>query len=110
MIRETIEKIENRLQGARTLDADRRQELQDLVSRLKTEVEDLSRTRSEHAESIAGFADLSSREAMREEQDPQLLQLAVKGLRESAREFETTHPRLTETVNTICSTLSNLGI
>jgi len=110
MIRETIETIEDRLRGAHTVDADRRRELLELVRRLKTEVEDLSTTRAEHAESIAGFADVSSREAIREEGDPQLLQLAVQGLRRSAREFETTHPKLTETVNTICSTLSNLGI
>jgi hypothetical protein len=81
-----------------------------LVGTLKSEVAALSKTHGEQAESIAGFADLSTHEATRAEQNPRLLKLSLEGLGSSVKELEDSHPRLVQIVNAISNTLSNLGI
>ena len=110
MIEDTIEKIQARLESAEAIKDDRRQELLQLLGRLKSEVADLSKTHGEQAESIAGFAEVSTHEATRAEQNPQLLQLSLQGLKSSVQELEESHPRLVQLVNAISNTLSNLGI
>lgn len=110
MIEDTIGKIEARIQSAESIQGDRRRELLQLVGTLKSEVADLSATHQEEAESIAGFAEVSTREATRTSQNPDLLRLSLQGLSSSVSEFEKTHPRLVQIVNSISQTLSNLGI
>ncbi len=110
MIENTIGKIEERIRGAETIKDERRQELLQLLGTLKSEVAELSKTHEEQAQSIAGFAEVSAHEATRAEQNPELLQLSLKGLGSSVRELEGSHPRLVQIVNAISSTLSNLGI
>lgn len=110
MIEDTISKIEARVQSTESLKEERRRELLALLGTLKTEVAELSKTHGEQAQSIAGFAELSTYEATRSQQNPQLLRLSLQGLTSSATEFERSHPRLVRIVNAISSTLSNLGI
>jgi hypothetical protein len=110
MIEETIGKIESRLQSADSISDERRRELLNLLSTLKAEVAGLSRTHGEEAESIAGFAEISAREATRSEQNPQLLKLSLEGLNSSVKGFEESHPRLVQIVGAVTNTLSNLGI
>jgi len=110
MIEDTIRNIEARIQNSEAIKDDRRRELLQLLGTLKDEVAELSKTHSEQAESIAGFAELSAHEATREKQNPQLLKLSLKGLNSSVQEFERSHPQLVQIVNTISNTLSNLGI
>lgn len=110
MIDETIGKIEARIQSADSVSEERRRELLQLLGTLKSQVAELSRTHSEHAQSIAGFTELSAHEAMRKEQNPQLLDLSLKGLNSSIEGFEKSHPKLAQIVNEISKTLSNLGI
>ena len=110
MIEDTIGKIEARIQSADLIKEDRRRELLELLNRLKTEVETLSKTHGEQAQSIAGFADISAHEATRSEQNPDLLKLSLRGLTASVEGIEESHPRLARIVNAISNTLSNLGI
>jgi len=110
MIEKTISEIAAKIRGAETVRPDRRQELLKLLATLKTEVAKLSQTNSEQADSIAGFAQLSTHEAMRAEQNPQLRELSLQGLRSSVEDLEQSHPRLTQIVNRISKTLSDLGI
>ena len=110
MLDETITRIREKLDKAEALDEARKTELKALVSTLEAEVHDLARTRAEHAESIASFAQLTAHEATRQEPNPHLLRLAVTGLRSSVSGFESSHPRLVETVNAAATMLSNLGI
>jgi len=105
-----VGKIENRIQAAESINEQRRQELLELVGTLKAEVAELSKTHGEQAQSIAGFTELSTHEATRTEQNPQLLKLSLEGLNSSVGGFEQSHPRLVQIVNAISSTLSNLGI
>ena len=41
---------------------------------------------------------------------PELLKLSLEGLSASVQQFETSHPRLVETVNAISLMLSNSGL
>jgi hypothetical protein len=62
------------------------------------------------AKSSAGFAQVSTHEATRPSQRPELLRLSLAGLEKSVDEFKTTHPRLVEIVGSLSASLSNLGL
>ncbi len=110
MVEQTITQIEERIKKAKSLDEEKKKQLLDLLSTLKTEVSKLSRTDAEDAQSITGFTEVSIHEATREEKNPQLLKLSLKGLSTSVERFENSHPKLVGIVNSICNTLSDIGI
>ena len=110
MIQETLEKIEARLKSSEAIPAEKREELERLLETLKSEIARLSRTHAEQAQSIAGFTEVSAHEATREQPNPRLLKLSLDGLVSSVEEFETSHPKLVQIVNSISTTLANLGI
>jgi len=110
MVEETITQIEARIKKAKSLDDERKKELLDLLSTLKTEVSKLSKTDAEDAPSIDVFTEVSILEAIRAEKNPQLLKLSLRGLSTSVERFENSHPKLVGIVNSICNTLSNIGI
>jgi len=110
MIEETLKKIEARVRDADSIAGDRKIELLELLSTLHSEVAALAQTHREHAESIASFTDLSTREATRTQRNPRLLELSRAGLSSSVEEFEQSHPRLVEIVNAISNALASLGI
>ena len=110
MIEKTISDIEAKISGADSVSTERKQELLQLLGKLKTEVGVLSKTNVEQADSIAGFTQLSAHEATRSEQNPQLRELSLQGLRSSVEDIEQSHPRLAQIVNSISKTLSDLGI
>ena len=110
MIDETIHRIRERIDKADTLSDDRKKELLGLVTTLQAEVEDLSKTRREQAESVARFAELSTHEATRQERDRHLVDVSLQGLAGSVRKLEVSHPRLAEIVNQMCITLADMGI
>jgi chromosome segregation ATPase len=110
MIEDTIGKLEAKIQSAESIREDRRRELAQLLGTLKAEVAELSKTHREQAQSVARFAEVSTHEAIRTEQNPKLLKLSLEGLGSSVDELEKSHPRLVQIVNAISHTLSNLGI
>jgi Mg2+ and Co2+ transporter CorA len=110
MNEKTISEIEARIRGADSISDDRKRELLQLLGTLKSEVGVLEKTHNEQARSIAGFAQLSAHEATRADQNPQLRELSIRGLRSSVEGFEKSHPQLVAIVNTISNTLSHLGI
>ena len=110
MIEDTVGKIEAKIRAADSIQDDKKRELLQLLGTLKSEVGKLSETHGEQAESIAGFTRVSAHEAIRSEQNPELLELSLKGLSSSVEGFEKSHPRLVQIVNAVSNTLSNLGI
>ncbi len=110
MIQDTIQKIETRLQDADNLSPDARTELTTLLGELKSEVAQITDSHADQARSIAGFADLSTHEAVRKETNADALNHSLGGLKSSVDEFEQSHPQLVSVVNRICTALSNLGI
>jgi len=105
-----LSEIEAKIRAADNISDDRKRELLQSLSTLKAEVDKLSRTHDEEAQSIAGFAQLSAHEAIRQQQNPASLQHSLEGLRSSVEGFEKSHPQLVRIVNNISNMLSNLGI
>jgi hypothetical protein len=110
MIQDTIGKIEERIRKAEAIKDESRSELLNLLSNLKAVVANLSSTDAEKAQSIASFTDVSTHEATRDDRNPELVQHSLKGLTSSVEGFEQSHPKLVQVVNSISTTLSNLGI
>lgn len=110
MLQDHIEKIESKVQGAKGIPEETKNELMGLLSTLKSEIGDLSRTHGEDADSITRFTEVSAHEATREERKPELVKVAVQGLSSSVEGFESSHPGLVQIVNRIATILSNMGI
>src|SRR5262245_21739926 len=110
MIRDTISKIEPKLRQSSAVTPESRQELLDLLAQLKTEITDLAQSDAQQAETIAGQTELSTREAISEQRNPESLRRSLDELSASVDGFESSHPKLVEIVNRIATTLSNLGI
>jgi hypothetical protein len=110
MIQDTIAELEARLQSTDSVKPESRAELLALLETLRAEIAGLSATHGEQARSIAGFTSLSAHEALRQQRDPELMNLSLNGLSSSVRQFESSHPALVQLVNRICQTLANLGI
>jgi gas vesicle protein len=110
MIENTMKKIRAKIQQESSVTNEKKNDLLSLLSVLESEVTQLSKTNSEHAESIAGFIERSTHEATRRKKDPELLELSLTGLTVSAKGFEASHPVLVESINNICTFLANMGI
>ena len=110
MIEDTLSKIEARIETTEAIKADSKVELLGLITTLKTEIDQLSQTNQDQAQTIAVFAQVSAHEATRDEKNPQLLKLSLDGLSASVGGFEQSHPKLVDIVNRICTTLSSLGV
>ena len=110
MIQETITQIEAGIKEAKSLNDEKKRELLNLLSNLKTEVSEFSKTHPEPTQSITSFAAVSIHEAIREEKNPQLLELSLQGLSTAVEGFESSHPRLVGIVNSICLSLSKSGV
>jgi hypothetical protein len=110
MAQNTIKKIEKMIRANKSLSGDNKTQLLDLLAKLKPEIEKLSKVQAEHAESVAGFVERSTHEALRREKNPTLLKLAIDDLAASVKGFEASHPKLVETVNYIAIALANIGI
>ena len=61
MIEKTIGEIEAKIRSADSVSDERKRELLQLLGTLKSEVGKLSKTHDEHAQSIAGFANVAER-------------------------------------------------
>jgi hypothetical protein len=110
MIQDTLSRIEARIEKTESIKADSKVELLELLTTLKTEIDQLSQTNRDQAQTITGFAQVSAHEATRDEKNPQLLKLSLDGLSASVEGFEQSHPKLVDIVNRICTTLSSLGV
>lgn len=110
MVDETLAKIEARIRASESLSPERKGELLELLGQLRREVGALPPADADAARSITGFTEVSAHEATRQRRDPKRLRHALDGLRASVTEFEESHPNLVRIVNSICNTLSNLGI
>ena len=110
MIKDTIRKINRRIQAADSLSQNDKTELQKLLASLDSEITGLAKAEADHAESIVGFIERSAHEATRSEKNPELLKISLAGLVASVKGFEASHPRLAEDINTISTILANMGI
>ncbi len=112
MIEETVARIEARLRGSDHTTAEGRQELLTLLADLKQDL-GLAADQPEQTDSVDSvlrFTESAAHEALRPDQDPELLSLALQGLERSAQRFEVSHPRLVSVARAIGKSLSDIGI
>jgi len=89
-----VENIEASIHQLKALDPGQKQEINQLLSTLKSEIEALSTTHEDHARSI----------------ETHLENLSGQALSNSVKGFEESHPRLVLTINELCKMLANIGI
>jgi hypothetical protein len=105
-----MKKIKAKIQNEKSITREQQSEILSLLSVLESEITEFSKTDSEHAESIIGFIERSTHEAIRRNKSPELLKHSLAGLSESTKGFEASHPRLVATINNVCTVLANMGI
>lgn len=110
MLKNTLEKIEAKIKQSPNIPDEKKSEYFELLKQLNNEVNELNKTDHEKAESVKEFTKVAAHESTREEINPRLFQIALDGLSSSVHEFEASHPRLVQTVNSICTFLSKIGI
>ena len=110
VVNETIERIQASIDANESMNAEKKQELLTLISKLRNEVSTLEETHGDAARSVAGFAEASVHEATRREVNRELLRHSLDGMSLSVRRFEVSHPRLVGVINNIGQTLWRMGI
>jgi prefoldin subunit 5 len=110
MTEERIEKIKSTVEAADHIPAEKKAELSAALSKLKPALAQISQTHQEHAQSIARLVEASAHEATRKEKRPDHLNKLLQDLKQSARNFEASHPRFAAFVNEYSTVLSALGI
>ncbi|NOY70105.1 MAG: hypothetical protein GXP53_11600 [Deltaproteobacteria bacterium] len=110
MLTHTLSKLETKIKASPNIPDDKKDEYLSLLTELNTQINLLSNDDREKAKSIAGFTEVSTQQAVREEINPDLLKISADGLAESAREIGASYPKLTSLANDICNLLSRLGI
>ena len=111
MITETMQKIEENLMAHEALnDPAKREELKQLLSQLKSEIQGLSQTHSAQAQNIVGMTeqlsqDVSDKNITREKKDEGALHLSS-----AVNQFEQSHPKLVEIIGSLSKYLSDIGI
>jgi hypothetical protein len=109
LVNRTLTKIKSTIQKNPDLPEKDKTQIMNLLETLKVEINELSRSHAEEAESIVGFIERSTHETTRKKKNPTLLKLSIDGISESVKEFEASHPKLAETVNFLSSALANSG-
>jgi len=110
MLKHTLEKIESKIKQSPNIPESKKNEYFELLNELNTEITELSKTEKETAQSIKGFTKISAHEATRDTPDPHLIQISMEGLSSSVKELHASYPKLVNTVNSICTFLSKIGI
>lgn len=105
-----IEIIESTIRNTRKIPEETRAELMAMLSGLKSELANLSKTHHEEAASITRFADASAHEVSRSSKNPQLADTALNGLRLSIQGLEESHPIIVRVVNRFATALSNMDL
>src|SRR5438552_5821784 len=109
MTDEHIEKTKSAIESAGNMPADRKAELLDLLSKLKHAIAKVSQTHQEDARSIARLVEASAHETIRPEKKPEHTNKFLLELKQSAENFEASHPQLAEFVGKYSTLLSALG-
>jgi hypothetical protein len=105
-----LAELEAKIKNANSLDQADQTEILKLLADLKSEIARLPQTHEEPARNIEGFTHLSTHQASRQNEDHQLLSIALEGLSKSVEGLEISHPDLVNAVNKISTILSNMGI
>jgi hypothetical protein len=101
MLEDRIRNIEARVASSANLPEPAKAELLELLNALRAEFQEVNKEHLDRAESATGRADVPHGETVED---------ALGGLTSTVTELETMHPRLSDLVNRLAVTLSNIGI
>jgi hypothetical protein len=101
MVEDRIRNIEARVESSANLPEPAKAELLELLASLRAELQGVHKEHLDRAESASGSADVPHGETVED---------ALGGLTTTVTELEATHPRLSDLVNRLAVTLSNIGI
>ncbi len=107
MLEKNLQRLEKKIHASAELSAENKQELTQLLSTLKTEVQQLN---GKDIETIATLTEKAVIEATRDDKNQTELNNLVASLNETISTFEATHPKLVTITNSICIMLGNMGI
>jgi len=110
MIQDTILKINALIEQADRLTSEQRRQLLDLIAQLQRDIQLIETVDHEQAQSVAVLAKLASHEYLRAEQNPELIAMAEKGLALAIEDYEESHPKLYQTLQSLCIALRGLGV
>jgi Domain of unknown function (DUF4404) len=110
MTDEHIEKTKSAIESAGNIPADKKAELLDLLSKLKSAIGKVSETHHEDARSIARLVEASAHETIRAQKKPEQSKRLSRELKRSVENFEASHPDLVSFVTEYTGFLSALGI
>lgn len=111
MAAETIKKIEKKIKDNSELEPNKKIELLELMGKLKLELQQLQKTDSCKALTIAELTGASTQNALKDQPGSEVTSgHPLKDLETSVEEFEVSHPELVRIINRICIMLSSIGI
>src|SRR6266568_4088458 len=109
MTDEHIEKTKSAIESAEKIPADKKAELLGLLSKLKPAIAKVSETHHDDARSIARLVEASAQETIRAQKKPEHTNRLLHELKQSAENFEASHPELAAFVGKYSALLSALG-
>jgi ABC-type transporter Mla subunit MlaD len=110
MNEERIEKSKLTVAAADHISPEKKAELLEALSKIKPAIAEASQVHSDHAQNIAKLVEASAHTAARKEERPEHLKKLLQELKQSAQNFEASHPHLVAAVNEYSTVLSALGI
>ena len=110
MTDEHIEKTKSAIESAGNIPADKKAELLDLLSKLKSAIGKVSQTHHEDAQIIARLVEASAQETILARKKPEPGKSLSQELKRSVERFEASHPELVAFVTEYSGFLSALGI
>lgn len=110
MSQERIENSKSVVEAADHISPEKKAELLSALSRIKPAIAEASQVHAEHAQNVAKLVEASAHTVARKEQRPESLKKLLQELKQSAQNFEASHPHLVSAVNEYSTVLSALGI
>jgi len=110
MSEEQIEKSKLAVEAAEHISPEQKAKLLGALSKIKPVIGQASQVHAEHAQNVAKLIEASAHTAAHDNQRPDRLKHILQELKQSAQNFEASHPQLTAAVTEYSTVLSALGI
>lgn len=105
-----MEKTKLAVEGADHISPEKKAQLLDALAKIQPAITEASQVHAEHAENVAKLIEASAHTAAGKEQRPEHLEGLLHELKQSAENFEASHPHLLAAVAEYSTLLSALGI
>ena len=110
MSEERIENSKSLVEAAGHISPEKKAELLGALEKIKPAIAQASQAHAEDAKTVAKLVEASAHSAARQEEHPEHLKKLLQELKQSAQNFEASHPHLVAAVTEYSTVLSALGI